>query len=58
MSKIQPVRSRFEKPKSQSEAGKFCAQLMRELSMVGTRQGYSKERIKQKINSVHSGFQD
>ena len=43
VSKIQPVRSRFEKPKSQSEAGKFSAQTMRELSMVGTQQGYSKE---------------
>ena len=43
VSKIQPVRSHFEKPKSQSEAGEFSAQPMRELSMVGTQQGYSKE---------------
>ena len=46
----------MQKPDSQSEARKFVAQSMRELSKVG--QGHTKERIKQKIKSVHSGFLD
>ena len=40
---------RSQKPNSQSEAGKLCTRSMRELWLVGTQQGYPKERIKQKI---------
>ena len=50
------VESRLQKLKSQSDAGKFCAQLMRELLLVGTQLGYLKERIKQKIKSIHAKF--
>ena len=35
-----------------------CLQSLRELLLVGTQQGYPKERTKQKIKNVHSGYQD
>ena len=43
----------LEKSESQSEARKST----RELSVVETQQGYPKEKIKQKIKSVHIGYQ-
>ena len=58
VSKLQPIRVSIvdtEKPIRSREILKFSLRSMRDLSLVGIQQGNSKERIKQKFKSVHSG---
>ena len=58
VSKLQPIRVSIvdtEKPIRSREILKFSLRSMREISLVGIQQGNSKERIKQKFKSVHSG---
>ena len=56
VSKLNQSECRLHKPNIQSKAEIFLAQLMRELSLVGTQQGNPQERIKHKIKSVHSRY--
>ena len=60
---MQPIRvsiveREIEQPIGSREISKFCARSMRRLSLVGTQQGYPKERIKNILKIFHSGYRD